>query len=159
MKEDTQNQVAEVSDKELLAIRDAVTTKFGYRLQPGETLGVDVERTKEHAWATIVVEMPDSSFRLELEAASQPHDQPGGEGDHSGWDPTEQMQLALDFLDSQLEVYFDEDRAMRFHDDWRIYDFEGSKIRFRGAERRPDLEMLADQWLEAGGPPDPSEMN
>lgn len=157
MKDDKnqRDKVAPVTDKEQLRLREAIAAKFGYRLRAGETLSVDVERTRDHAWATVIIEVPDDSFRLECEAVSQPDDQP----DDTNWDAVEQLQLALDLIDAQLEQYFDEERAMRFHDDWRIYDFEEWKLRFRGAERRPELEALADQWLKHDGPPDPTDMN
>ena len=54
---------------------------------------------------------------------------------------------AIEFLADQLEEYFRNQRQTRFHVDWRIYDLEDATVRFRGQERRPELEEQATALL------------
>lgn len=142
-------KVEPVTPEELLSLRDALSGKYGAYLRPGEWLTLDAERTKEHAWATITLETSDQTERLELECASVP----GDVEDADEWDAATMFDLVIDLLDAQLENWFDDERLPRFHDDWRVYDFEGNQLRFRGLRTRPDLEALADAWLESGGDP------
>lgn len=136
-------KVEPVSPKELLAMRNALAAKYGARLRAGESLAVDAERAKDHVWVQIVIEATDQTFRLEFEAASVPADAT------DGWVAPKRFDLALDLADSKLEEYFENDRFAKLHDDWRFYEFDGVELRFRGVERRPHLDQLADQWLEA----------
>lgn len=143
--------VAPVTPEERATIRDAISSKYGTRLRPGESLSANVERTPEHCWARVIVEAADETFRLELEAAAVRSD----EDDPKQWKPEERFQQVLDLIDLQLNTFFEEDRTPRFHDDWRVYNLTegGVDLRFRGKQRRPDLEALADQWLDTGGDP------
>ncbi len=149
--DDDSSKVDPVTPEEHATIRDALSSKFGARLRPGESLSVDLERDGEHVWGQVILDAADDTFRLELEAAAVRSDEPNPKK----WDPMERFQMVLDLLDLQLNTFFEEERTARFHDDWRIYKLEetGPDLRFRGRQRRPDLDALADQWLKAGGDP------
>lgn len=146
---DDERKVAALTPREQAQLRDALSSKFGAHLRPGESLAIDVERGEERCRASIVLEDADASFRFELEVVALASDA----DDSSKWDPAAEMENVLDLLDVSLEDYFAEERTPRFHDDWRVYDYRGAKLRLRGQTTRPDLEALADQWLAAGGDP------
>lgn len=132
-----------ISAEELGKIRDAMSGRYGLKLKPGEALTVNAERSAEQCWVRIEIETADGSYLLEAEVAALPSDVPAV----STWEPLQAFDDALDLLDEQLHDYFENDRFAKWHDDWRVYDFEGANLRFRGRESRPDLEALADAWL------------
>lgn len=138
---------------EIAKVNEALIARFGVQLRPGESLSLDVERSQEHALATLSLSNADDSFQLELEAAVLETD----EAEETKVNPASRHLIAVDYLDTVLEEYFSADRHYRFHDDWRVVDFESTAVRFRGVERRPHLEATADAWLEAGGDPDALE--
>lgn len=148
-------EIPAVSAADLGKLRDALSIRYGAKLRPGEVLTVDAERSAEQCWARIEIALADNSYQLEVEAAAVPDDVSA----ESSWDPVAAFELVLDLLDAQLDEYFDGDRFARWHEDWRIYEFEGSHLRFRGREARPDLEALADAWLATDQPVDDGEPN
>ncbi len=131
-----------VSDKEMALFREALIARFASELKPGETLLSNASRDAAHSIFAIIVQSSDDSFRLELESALLAEN-------NLEITAEDRLFLALDFIENQLQGFFD-DRFLRFHDDWRVYDFKGGEIRFRGAQTNPELEALADQWLEKG---------
>lgn len=133
-------KVKPISDKELAVFREAIVMRFGTELEPGETIIANVSRSKNESVFAIVLENIDKSFRLDLEAAVL-------EKDNKDFNAKDRVYRALDFVENQLGLFF-EDRTFRFHDDWRIYDFLDSVIRFRGQQTNPDLESQADDWLK-----------
>ncbi len=139
-----------VDESEIARIHEALIAKYGVQLKPGESLSLDVERSNEHAHATLILASADDGFRLEMEAALLESD----ETDGFEVKPEERHLKAVDFIDVMLEEYFAEDRHIRFHDDWRVAEWESALVRSRGVERRPHLEAMADAWLEAGGDPE-----
>lgn len=147
---DESPKVKPVDADELSEIRDALSQQFGRYLQPGESMTIDAERDEEKCWARVVLATADDSFQLELEAVSLPGD------DDGKWDPVARFDDVIDLLDANLDEYFEEERHHFFHDDWRLYTFENATLRFRGAETRPDIDALADAWLEREGQ-DPGE--
>ncbi len=140
MTDQSKQKIVDVSDEELIRLRDALLTKYGSYLKPGESLSIDAERTVEHSWASIVLER-GQDLRVELEAAALPADT------DRVWDANSELENVLDFLDVNLEEFFEEDRHARWHDDWRQYDYHDSVLRFRGSIVKPGLEALADEWL------------
>ena len=144
----SKQDVTPLSAKELGKVRDAISSQFGHYLKPGETLTVDAERDNKQCWARLEIGTADDSFSLELEAAALPSDAPFD----AKWDAEARFDDVVDMLDAQLADYFENERHALFHDDWRIYDFEGAVLRFRGRESRPALESLADAWLAANDP-------
>lgn len=143
-------ELADLEPKEVARINEALIAKYGVKLEPGESLSLDIERSSEHAHAQLTLSNADDTFRLELEAAILESDETEG----SEVVPSARHLIAVDFLDAILEEYFSEDRHANFHDDWRVLEFETTNVRFRGGERRPSIEAMADAWLEAGGNPD-----
>ena len=136
-----------LSDEELRRIRDAISARFGVRLRPGETLFVDAGRTAEEVWVRLEISLPDDTFRFEIECAAVRRDAPVG----SEWAPGAAFDEVLDMLDTQLLEYFENDRFLPLHDDWRVYESDGFALRLRGRESQPNLETLADEWLAMGG--------
>ncbi len=134
--------MAELLAKQIAKVNEAITAKFGHYLKVGEGITAEVEEGPDFTLMRITLAASDESFRLELAAAIEygaEHKVPLVEKD--AWS------IALDFLDVQLEDYFGEERFMRFHEEWLVYDYLGTLIKFQGTTRRPDLEALADQWL------------
>lgn len=135
-----------LSRDELANIEDAVVAKYGAFLKPGEWISIDVTQDKVHCHTTMFLENPDGGERLELESVVL-------DSDNDNIEPALNMKArfdhSIDFLDSQLESFFEDDRHPRFHDDWRLYQLDAVIVRFRGRRRHPDLEQLADQWLAA----------
>ncbi len=137
-----QKEVKPISDKEMALFREALIARFASELKPGETLLSTATRDSEHSIFALIIQSSDNSFRLEMEAALLAKD-------NEDISAEDRLLISLDFLEQQLEGFFD-DRLVRFHDDWRIYDFKDGEIRFRGAQTNPELEALADQWIEKG---------
>lgn len=128
-----------------LRIQKAMQSRFRAYLRPGERLRVQIEREKDFVYAQMIVEMPDGSYHLDIEAAVIVQDQEFEVTQVLV--PEERLELAFEFLRGQLHDYFRQNRVNRFHADWRIYPFEGTKIRFRGRLTQPGLERLADELL------------
>ena len=135
-----------LTKEEMANIEAAVIAKYGPRLKPGEWLSIDVKQDRTQCHAVIYLECQDDTERLELESVVLQSD-----NDDSKLDMASRFDHAIDFLDRQLERYFENDRFERFHDDWRRYDFESIVVRFRGAIRNPAVDQLADQWLASSG--------
>ena len=151
---DTADQTA-LSAAELGKIRDALSVRYGLKLEAGELLAVDAERTKEQCWSRVEISKADGSYLLEVECASLPSDAASSKS----WTPIAAFDVVVDFLDSQLFEYFEDGRFARWHDDWRLYELDGHTVRFRGRESRPDLEALADQWLATADDADDEKPN
>ena len=98
--------------------------------------GIDVERGMERCWAMIVLEDAEGAHRFELEAVALLDDA----DDETIWDPRDRLEKVIDLLDVTLEDFFAEERSIRFHDDWRTYVYQHTRIRMRGQQARPDLE-------------------
>lgn len=143
-------ELPQLEDKEIARINQALIAKYGVQLKPGESLSLDVERSHEHAHATLTLSNADDTFRLELEAALLESD----ETDQTEVVPSGRHLIAVDFIDTVLDEYFAEDRHGVFHEDWRMMEFESALVRFRGRDRRPQIEAMADAWLEANGDPE-----
>lgn len=152
MAEENKPKSVELTPAEQTRVRDALMKRFGVHLRPGESMFVDAERTAEHAWLKVEISASDDTFHLEVECASLPADAAAG-----AWKADAAFDDVLDMVDVQLAEFFEEERFLPLHDDWRIYDFEGSALRFRGRQGRPDLEALADAWLAGGGADDDGE--
>jgi hypothetical protein len=150
MANDDSTKLPPLESSEVARIHEALIAKYGVQLKPGESLSLDVERSSEHAHATLVLSNADDTFRLEIEAAVLATD----ETDDVQVAPAQRHLVAVDYIDAMLDEYFGADRHARLHDDWRVNEFEGAFVRSRGGERRPHLEAMADAWLEAGGDPD-----
>ena len=133
--------------EEIRVLNDALTARHGRSLRAGEGIALDAVRTAEHTLMTVVLSAADNTLRLELQAAILPDD------DHPSV-PGDELMTAADFLDAMLDEYFVNERLTRFHHDWRVYEFDGSLVRFRGEETNPSVEALADAWLEQTGNPD-----
>ncbi len=128
-----------------LRIQKAMQTRFRAYLRPGERLRVKIERDQEFVYAQMIVELPDGSYHLDVEAAVIEHDQEFELTQALA--PDGRIEFAFEFLRGQLHDYFRENRVERFHSDWRIYPFEGTKIRFRGRLTQPGVERMADELL------------
>lgn len=134
--------MAELLPKQIAKINEAITAKYGHYLKVGEGIAVEAEEAPDFVLMRIILAASDESFRLELVAAIE------YDAEHKvPLVQKEAWSIALDFLDVQLEDFFAEERFMRFHEDWLVYDFLGTLVKFQGSTRRPDLEALADQWL------------
>ncbi len=137
-------------EQELLAeaglrIQKAMLSRFRAYLKPGERLRAHIEKDEGFVYAQLIVELPDGSFRLDLEAAVIVHDQDFELTQAIG--PAARIELGFEFLRTQLHDYFRHNRVNRFHLDWRIYPFEGTQMRFRGRLKSPELEAMADALL------------
>ncbi len=135
-------EVKPVSEKEMANIREALVARFAASLEPGESLISNAIRDAEHSILSLIVQSNDNRFRLEMEAVALAEN-------NEEMSPKDRLFHALDFIAEQLHNFF-ADRMLRFHDDWRIYTFKGSELRFRAAQTNPELETLAEQWLEKG---------
>lgn len=132
-----------------LRIEKAMQTRFRAYLRPGERLRVQIEREQDFVYAQMIVELPDGSYHLNVEAAVIEHDQEFEITQALA--PDGRLEFAFEFLRGQLHDYFRGNRVERFHSDWRIYPFEGTKIRFRGCLTQPGVERLADELLGEQG--------
>lgn len=142
--------VRPVSAEELAQLHEALATRHGARLKPGEGITVRAERLPEHVAAVLVLASADDAMRLELEAAVIPDD------DHKAVaTPDEQLDAAVDFCDAMLTEFLDNDRFGNFHDDWRLYDFDDLVVRFRAQLTHPNIDALADAWLAENGGDEP----
>jgi hypothetical protein len=123
-------------------VYEAITAKFGARLRPGEGLSVHLEQTEDHSHLEVLLESISGEFRLSLQTAVVASDS----------DVTttvaERLDTALDFLDLQFEDYFESGREMRFHTDWRTYEFAQKPVRFCGRTSNPNLEDAATEFLK-----------
>ncbi len=142
------SKVKPVSKQERQKIFSAFTATFGARLRPGESLGLEVERSAEHGFASLVLETSDDTLKVELEAAVLADDEHPEEPSAE-----ERFDQAVEFVGAMFAEFLDDREAMRMHDDWRIYEFDDVLVRFRGQKRKPNLESLADAWLASGGAP------
>lgn len=148
--EETMDQLEHSEDVELLSgrrkqlIRQTLLSRFGAFLKPGEQLSIDAEKSSEYVFATLAVEAPDRTFRVEVDGAYLAADQ----GQEVLAAPEHMLELVIEFLKMQLYEFFRTDREERFHIDWRKYPVERGTIRFRGQITRPALEEEADELLE-----------
>lgn len=138
-----------VSAEELRILNDALTARHGRALRPGEGIALEATRTKEEAIVKVVLSAVDDTLHLEVEAAILTDDEHKTEASAQ-----DRLMVAADFADAMLDEYFANERVTRFHDDWRVYDFDGFIVRFRGQETNPSLDALADAWLSEHGEPD-----
>ncbi|MBA2663465.1 MAG: hypothetical protein H0U74_14350 [Bradymonadaceae bacterium] len=137
--------IQEILTVACLRIEKAMLARFRAYLKPGERLRASIEKDKDFVYAQLVVALPDQSFRLDLEAAVVVQDQDFDVVQAIG--PEERIELAFEFLRTQLHDYFRHNRVNRFHLDWRIYPFETTRMRFRGRLQSPDLEAMANELL------------
>ncbi len=128
-----------------LRIQKAMQTRFRAYLRPGERLRVQIEREQEFVYAQMIVDLPDGSYHLDVEAAVVAQDQAFEITQFLSTDL--RIEYAFEFLRGELHDYFRGNRVERFHSDWRIYPFEGTQIRFRGRLTQPGVERLADALL------------
>jgi len=136
--------MTELTKSEVGKINDALIAKYGGYLRPGEAMAAIVDTTEEYSLVRIV--LSSESIRAEVAAAIEFEDAHKSEViEEDAWT------IALDFLDLQLEEFFQSERALIMHEDWRVYDFLGFKVKFQGLNRRPNLEAMADQWLRDAG--------
>lgn len=145
---ESKKKVQPVSKEERQKIFSAFTATFGARLRPGESLGVEVERTDEHGLVSLTLETTDETLKVEIEAAVLADDDHPEEPS-----PEDRFEKAVEFVGAMFAEFLDDREAMRLHDDWRVYEFGDVMVRFRGRLRKPGLESLADAWLESGGAP------
>lgn len=142
-------KVQPIGKEERQKVFAAFTATFGARLKPGESLDVDVERTEDHGHAGLSLAAADESMQVEMEAAVLADDEHEEEPT-----PEERFEYAVEFLGIMFAEFLDDREAIRFHDDWRIYEMKGTLVRFRGQLRKPGIESLADAWLASGGNPE-----
>lgn len=134
-----------VTEKSLRMIEARLKTRFRAFFRPGEKIKLAVEDEEDFVYCKFTLTLPDGSFCLDLEAAVIVQDQEKLFVDAT---TSRARQLgAIEFLSSQLDHYFRSQRQERFHIDWRIYDFEAARIRFRGELRHPELERQAAKLL------------
>lgn len=145
----TKGKVKPVSDEERSQIAAAISALHGTRIEPGEAIGIELERTREHSHVQLVLSTADETFMAEFEAAILEDDEHVSQPA-----PEAAFEIALDFLNRMVAEFLEDRDQMLLHEDWRIYNFEDVAVRFRGRRSRPDLEALADQWLAQGGDPD-----
>lgn len=136
------SQIRPVTAEELSEINHALAARFGRHLQPGEGISMYGERSAQHVIASLIVKANDDTFQLEMEAAVLPDDEHKQHASHDAM-----FDAAADFLAAMLTEFFDNERNHRFHDDWRVYEFDDLMVRFRGQATNPSLEALADAWL------------
>lgn len=139
-----QRDVERLEPEERQTLHDSLMFRFDAYLRPGESLTVDAERSDEYVYNQVVLESADESLRLELETAVLAADQQVEEFA----DPQEALDLAFEYLKVRLREFFTSDRTERFHVDWRMYEVEGTAVRFRGKLRKPELEERADELLD-----------
>jgi hypothetical protein len=139
-----QREVERLERQERQSLHDSLMFRFDAYLRPGESLTVDAERSDEYVYTQVVLESADETLRLELEASVLAADQQV----ESFADPQEALDLAFEYLKIRLREFFTGDRQERFHVDWRIYEVEGTAVRFRGELRKPEIEKRADELLD-----------
>lgn len=136
--------MTDLTKNEVGKINDALIAKYGGYLRPGEAMAAIVDTTEEYSLVRIV--LSSEMIRAEFAAAIEFEDAHKTEVvQEDAWS------TALDFLDLQLEEFFQSDRLLILHEDWRVYDYLGLKVKFQGLNRRPNLEAIADQWLREAG--------
>jgi len=131
-----------VTPEELRKLNEALIARQGLHLRPGESIALAARRTKESTQAMIVLAASDESFRLELEAVVLSDDEHKSEGEEDAF-----LDAAVDFVDAMFSEFVLNERTSRFHDDWRVYDFDGFMVRFRGFSTNPSADAMADEWL------------
>lgn len=139
-----ERRVETLTADEKKRIRNAMMYRFGAYLRPGETISLEAEKSDEFVYGMLSLEAADDSIRVDLEASILAADQ----GVDSFVDPGEALDVAFEFLKMRLYDFFQQDRAERFHIDWRHYDISSTDVRFRGKIRRPELEDRADDLLD-----------
>ena len=139
-----------VTEKALREIESRLKTRLRAYFRPGERLDLTVEDEEDFVYAQLSVHLPDESYRLDLEAAMIAQDQNQMFVEQT----TSRKRLlgAIEFLSDKLEDYFRSKRETRFHVDWRLYGYESSTVRFRGRQRRPELERRASELLDDDEP-------
>lgn len=142
-----QRDVERLAPEERQSLHDSLMFRFDAYLRPGESLTVDAERSAEYVYTQVVLESADETLRLNLEASVLAADQQV----EAFADPQEALDLAFEYLKIRLREFFTSDRTERFHVDWRIYEVEGTAVRFRGKLRKPELERRADELLDDEG--------
>lgn len=146
MSDNPTEQPVVVTPAALRRIERRVQARLRAYFRPGERIELSIEDDEDFVYAQMSVVQPDDSFQLDLEAAIIEQDQDPRFLKHTN--SRHRMLGAIEFLADQLEEYFRNQRETRFHVDWRIYDLEDATVRFRGRERRPDLEEQASELLE-----------
>lgn len=138
-----------VTEKALRRIERRFKARFRAFFRPGEKLHLTVEDEQDFVYAQLSMREPGGTSRLDLEAAMIVQDQDRRFVEAT----TSRARLlgAIEFLGEQLEQYFRSQRQQRFHVDWRLYPFDAATVRFRGRQRRPDLEAKATELLEGDG--------
>jgi hypothetical protein len=131
-----------VTPEELRKLNDALIARQGLHLRPGESIVLAARRTAESTQAVVVLATSDESFRLELEAVVLTDDEHKNLGDSDAI-----LDAAVDFVDAMFSEFVLNERTSRFHDDWRVYDFDGYMVRFRGFATNPSADAMADAWL------------
>lgn len=138
-----------VTEKALRRVERRLKTRLRAYFEPGEKLRINVEEEEDFVYAQLALRKGGDRFRLELEAAIIVQDQ-----EHlfvEATTPRSRLMGAIEFLSERLEQYFKNQRGLRFHVDWRLYPFDSATVRFRGRERRPELEEQATQLLDERG--------
>ena len=152
MKSQTKNnsqasgQAVVVTPKALRQVERRIKARLRAYFRPGEKLRLTVEDDEDFVYAQMALLLPDESFRLDLEAAMIIQDQDRRFVDNTS--SRTRLLGAIEFLSEQIESYFRSQRDLRFHVDWRLYPYNASTVRFRGRERRPELEERATELLE-----------
>jgi hypothetical protein len=58
----------------------------------------------------------------------------------------------IDYIDSYFEEFFRENGEVFLPIDWAPFDWEGVPIQLKGQIFNLEVEKMADEWLEHGGP-------
>jgi hypothetical protein len=58
----------------------------------------------------------------------------------------------IDYIDSYFEEFFRENGEVLLPIDWAPFDWEGVPIQLKGQIFNLEVEKMADEWLEHGGP-------
>ncbi len=140
-----------LSPRTLREIEGRLRVRFRAFLRPGEKIALSVEDEEDFVYAQLLISSRDETFQLDLEAAVIEQDQE--EGLVRATTSAMRLLAAIEYLSSQAEEFFRSQRRARYHVDWRIYDCEGARVRFRGQQRRPDLEAQATDLLGDEEPP------
>ena len=127
------------TDEFAASVAQSLTEALKYHLGD-ETLTVKGEVAHGHVQASVDLRARDDSFLLHLEVGMELEP-------NQIDDPFVGRDKALDFLQTLLLQYCEEERQERFHPQWKAYDNQQWVFMVRGEVSNPALEAEADRWL------------
>ncbi|MCA9774744.1 MAG: hypothetical protein KC466_20155, partial [Myxococcales bacterium] len=121
-------------------IAAALAERYAGDLRDGERFEVTGDLGDEFAFARVSFRNREGTDCLEVESRvsleandiAMPHD---------GFD------AAIDLIDIFFMEYFEDDRAVRIHGTWKVYEQDGYEVELRGRRRNLVAEAATEEFL------------